>query len=303
MPMPEPSTPSALCWGEVLWDLFPTGACLGGAPSNLAVHLAAVGVKTALVTRIGADALGQQAMQELQARGLEVSGVQVDPERATGRVGIALEGGEARYTLHPGAWQRIACDDESIRLLRKTRAFCFGTLSQESEVGRASWREALQHVPETAIRFCDPNLRGGRIDPNLVLEHMRAATVVKINEHEAAVFEKTFGCSDAVSWLLEDMQVALVAKTLGPAGAILESKAERAEHPGVTARAGGDNVGAGDAFGAILVAGVLANAPLANIAEAANRYGSFVASAGGATPVPTAEFRHQIAQLLGRFAH
>lgn len=301
--MPEPSTPSALCWGEVLWDLFPTGACLGGAPSNLAVHLAAIGVETALVTRIGADALGEQAIDELQGRGLKISGVQVDSELATGRVGIELEGGEARYTLHSGAWQRIACDGESIRLLRKTRAFCFGTLSQESEIGLQSWREALQHVPETAIRFCDPNLRGGRIDPNLVLEHMRAATVVKINEHEAAVFEKTFGCSDAVTWLLGEMQVALVAKTLGPAGAVLHSTTDRAEHPGVAALAGGDNVGAGDAFGAILVAGVLAKASLARIAEAANRYGSFVASEGGATPRPTAEFRNEIAQLLGPSAH
>jgi fructokinase len=296
--MPERSTTSALCWGEVLWDLFPSGALLGGAPSNLAVHLAALQVPTTLVTRVGSDALGAQAKRELQDRGVDVSGVQIDSELATGRVGIALEGCEPRYTLHAGAWQRIACDASATELLRTTRAFCFGTLSQESEAGLGSWREALSHLPDDAIRFCDPNLRGGRIDPALVLEHMRAASVVKINEQEAATFEETYGCADATTWLLEEMDVTLVAKTLGPAGAVLRTKCEREFHGGFVASQGGDNVGAGDAFSAVLVLGVLTQAPLERIVEAANRYGSFVASSRGATPVPSPSMCQEIAEVL-----
>ncbi len=299
MPMPKRSMPSALCWGEVLWDLFPSGACLGGAPSNLAVHLAAIGVPTALVTRVGSDMLGDQARHELLARGLDVRGLQTDSELATGRVGIALHEGEPRYTLHPGAWQRIECDDSAVEFLRITRAFCFGTLSQESDAGLESWRRALPYLPAAAMRFCDPNLRGGRIDPELVLEHMRAASVVKLNEQEAKTFEDTYGCPDAVRWLLEDMNVSLVAKTLGPSGAILQSPTERHTHPGFPATPGGDNVGAGDAFSALLVAGLLASAPLQSIVEAANHYGSYVASCRGATPKPSLQLRQNIAELLG----
>tara|TARA_R110002096_G_scaffold434832_1_gene658096 strand:- start:92162 stop:93067 length:906 start_codon:yes stop_codon:yes gene_type:complete len=297
--MLERSTTTAICWGEVLWDLFPTGALLGGAPSNLAVHLAALGVDAALVTRVGRDALGDDAQQELLARGVNTQGIQVDAELATGRVGIALEGNEPRYTLHAGAWQRILCDDAATALLRTTRALCFGTLAQESEAGLGGWREAQAHLPKDAIRFCDPNLRGGRIDAELVLEHMRAATVVKLNEQEASTFEDTYGCADATTWLLEEMGVDLVAKTLGPKGAILQSKRARQFHEGFVAGKGGDNVGAGDAFSAVLVHGLLASASLANIARAANRYGSFVASCTGATPAPSPAMRAEIADMLG----
>ncbi|MCP4447669.1 MAG: carbohydrate kinase [Myxococcales bacterium] len=297
--MQERNIGSVLCWGEVLWDLFPSGACLGGAPSNLAVHLAASGLPTALVSRVGTDSLGKQAREALQLRGLDTRALQEDGELATGRVGVKLCDGEARYTLHSGAWQRIVCDDIAAELLSITPAFCFGTLSQESDTGLSSWRQALTHLPESAIRFCDPNLRGGRIDPAQAFEHIEAATIVKLNEKEAETFESTYGCDNAVSWLLEEMNVALVAKTLGPHGSQLTTRAETAHHPGFPATSGGDNIGAGDAFGAILVRGALAKAPLANIAEAANLYGSFVASNRGATPHPSVPLLKNVAQLLG----
>src|SRR5688572_13933502 len=96
-----------IVWGEVLWDRFPDGDQLGGAPANVAWHLGLCGTRAALVTRIGDDADGRRAVERL-AHHVDVSLVQVDPERATGEVRIALVAGEPRYTLVPGcAWERI----------------------------------------------------------------------------------------------------------------------------------------------------------------------------------------------------
>lgn len=288
----------AVCWGELLWDLFPSGACLGGAPSNVAMHLAASGVSTSLITRLGSDKLGDQAQEALRAFGVETSSVQRHPSLPTGRVGIEIRAQEASYTLHPGAWQEIEVDAAAPEKLRQCGAFCFGTLSQESEHGLASWRSALQWLPTEALRVCDPNLRGGRIDSALVHEHLAAANVVKINDEEAEVLCATYSCSDAVSWLLDEMDVPIVAQTHGAQGATIRTQKQCVAHSGFPAGAGGDNVGAGDSFVAILVLGLLSGHELERIVEAANFYGSFVASNLGATPIAPPQVRDRITELL-----
>jgi fructokinase len=261
-----------VCWGELLWDLFPSGALLGGAPSNVAIHLLANDLPTALVTRLGRDELGTQALEALQTLGMDTSAVQVDEEMPTGRVGIEMQEGEASYTLHPGAWQRIRCDESARPLLSQCQAFCFGSLSQEKEAGLVSWREALRELPEACLRVCDPNLRGSRLAPDLIREHMRAANVVKINDDEAELMSEVYECGDVVHWLMEDMEVELVAKTHGPRGATLYTRDETVTHPGFASGPEGDNVGAGDSFTAVLIRGLLAGATLESTLEAANRY-------------------------------
>ncbi len=286
-------------WGEFLWDLFPSGACPGGAPANVAIHLAQLGVETALVTRLGTDSMGEEAKIELAERGVETSALQFDTARQTGRVGIEVVNNEPRYTLHPGAWQAIAWQAEARRLVLTCRAFCYGTLAQESREGLESWRKAIENLSDGTLIVCDPNLRGGRIDPPLVLEHLRAATLVKVNDEEVKVLQSTYGCDDAVQWLLRDLDVHMVAHTHGSAGITLCTQAEQVHRPGIVAMPGGDNVGAGDACTAVLIAGMLHNLPLETMAQAANLYGSFVAGCVGATPLPSPAILRELELLLG----
>lgn len=299
MAIDEHSAPRVVCWGELLWDLFPDGALLGGAPSNVAVHLAQLGRPTALITSVGRDELGERARRELGERGLHLDGLQEHAHLPTGRVGIEIHAGEPRYTLHEGAWREIACDAPARALLASAPAIVFGTLSQEWPAGRESWQLAMRAASSGAIKICDPNLRGGRILPDLVREHMQAADVVKINDGELATMEKTYGLADGIRWLLDDMQVTWVAHTHGADGATLHSASDSASHPGYAAIAGGDNVGAGDAFTAVLTLAALARTPLAQTVEAANRVGAFVASQRGATPEIPSWLRNEVHALLG----
>ena len=100
-------------WGEVLWDRFPDGDRLGGAPANVAWHLGLAGGWARLISRVGDDHAGRTAIAQL-SNACDPELVQIDPERGTGEVLVAIESGEPRYTLVPGrAWERIECTPDA----------------------------------------------------------------------------------------------------------------------------------------------------------------------------------------------
>lgn len=277
-----------ICWGEVLWDLFPDGRRLGGAPANVAYHLASLGACVALVSRVGDDALGHEAVAALAAAGVDTSLIQVDPVLPTGRVEVEVRAGEPSYRLTPDcAWERIQVTAEVKHALAGARAFCFGTLSQRIERGEIA--RAIALLPGDCLRVCDPNLRPRHIDLDNVRAALSWASVVKVNDLEAQSLAHMLGVESLAAWLCADQGVKVIALTRGPRGSELITPAERAEHPGFPADPGGDNVGAGDAFTAVLVHGLCQGRALHEINRAANRYAAFVASCRGATPeVPVA---------------
>ena len=63
--------PVVVALGEVLWDLFPDGARFGGAPANFAHHAASLGAEVWLVTGLGDDELGREAMERLGQSGFD----------------------------------------------------------------------------------------------------------------------------------------------------------------------------------------------------------------------------------------
>src|SRR5262245_18154281 len=121
--MPAPDRSSLLvCWGELLWDLFPDGPRLGGTAANAAYHAAQLGQRVALVSRVGNDALGARAKEQLAAAGVDVRCVQVDPERPTGTVKVELHAGEPSYRIESEvAWDRIEWSAELAALIGSAR--------------------------------------------------------------------------------------------------------------------------------------------------------------------------------------
>jgi fructokinase len=277
----------AVCWGEVLWDLFPDAERLGGAPANVAYHLAALGRPVALVSRVGDDEPGRRAVAALAAAGVDVSAIQVDGAgRPTGAVEVALEGGEARYRLRAGcAWEHIAFDDAAAAAVAGARAICFGSLSQRQPAARAALERALATRAPGTLVVCDLNLRPGEQDRELVGWALGAAELVKINEREERQLATLFGVADVVGWLLGELAMQQVALTRGAAGCtVYTARGQEFSQAGFPADRGGDNVGCGDAFTAVWVDRLLAGAPLERALEAACRYAAYVASQAGATP-------------------
>jgi fructokinase len=287
-------------WGEVLWDRFPTGALLGGAPANVAWHLAMLGSPVALATRVGDDADGREAVKLLAARGVDVSLVQIDPERATGEVEITIEHGEPRYRLVPDrAWERIAVTPAVQAALAHAPAIVYGTFAQRTAEGRDGWRAAIAACAPTTIKVCDPNLRPGATDRDVIAAALEVADVVKVGEREAAMIEKLLGRRDLVEWLIGQRRPAarLVSITRGAAGSTLHTASERVEVPARDAARGGDNIGCGDAYVAVLAHGLVRGWPLGDVGAVAAHWAAQVASVRGACPDLGEE---TIARLLDR---
>lgn len=287
--------PPIVTWGEVLWDRFPTGAVLGGAVSNVAWHLAMLGEPVALVSRIGDDDDGREAVRRLGVRGIDTSLIQIDPERATGEVEIVVSLGEPRYRLVPErAWERIEASEAARAALAIAPAMVFGTLSQRAEAGLAAWRQAIAACAPGTLKVVDPNLRPAAPGPHdraALTEALEVADVVKIGESELALAERRLERRGLMEWLLgaRARPARLVAVTRGRRGSTLHTPTERVEVPAVDATPGGDNVGCGDAYVAVLVAGLIRGWPLGDIAAVASRWAAAVASVRGATPDLDAE--------------
>jgi fructokinase len=289
-------------WGEVLWDLFPEGPRLGGAPANVAYHLAALGADVALISRVGDDARGRAAVAQLAAAGVDVSGVQVHRARPTGAVGVELVAGEARYSFHPDcAWEHIEWDDRGRALVTGASAICFGTLCMRRAEARSALGAGLAAARRAGevLAVCDLNLRPAEVDADLVRWALDTADVVKLNEREAGALARLSGRSDGIRWLTDELSARAVAVTRGAGGCRIAAGAAEAEHGGFPCEAGGDTVGCGDAFTAVLALGLVRGAPIEAIAAAACRYAAFVAGQRGAMPAVPPALAEEVSGALG----
>lgn len=294
------SDQAVVIWGEVLWDRFPDGDRLGGAPSNVAWHLGQAGGWARLVSRVGDDDDGRRAIEQLSSV-CDADLVQIDAERATGEVRVDVMDGEPRYTLVAGrAWERIACTEDVRAAIGEAGVLVYGSLAQHTETGIAGWRQAVAAADDTCLKVCDVNLRRTmRENPGerrAVREAIDAADIVKVNDGELSRLAEWFGWRDPIASLREGKRV--VAITHGKDGSTLYAERETLRIPGVAARPGGDNVGCGDAYVALFVHGMTLGWDLAQTGAAASRWAAAVAGERGATPLFSAEQIDEL--LLGR---
>lgn len=298
----NPPFPVVVGLGELLWDLFPKGKQLGGAPANFAYITAMLGDGGIVASRVGDDHLGQEALWLLKSSGLDVSRIQRDSVHPTGTVKLTLDSkGQAEYEFAENvAWDFMEFSEDWIALARKASAVCFGSLAQRSAASRATIRAFLSALPSFAIPIFDVNLRGSFFTSEIVRDSVRRAKVLKLNHEEFPRFLDLLQCplkhsarasnapadySDlaAARWLCSEYGLRLVCITRGAAGSLLVTDKSHHEHPGFKVKVA-DTVGAGDAFTAALVHHALRGTSLAAMNAAANRMGSWVASQEGATP-------------------
>jgi fructokinase len=275
-----------LCIGEVLWDSLPEGLFLGGAPFNVACHLRATGTPVAMVSRIGRDRLGDEVLRRAARYGVTTDLVQSDPELATGfvRVDIDPSGNPSFEILAPAAWDAIETTDALLRRAKDARAIVFGTLAQRN----ATSRQTIRALWETdALVVFDVNLRAPFEDRAIVAESLRRADVVKLSAEElervAEWFNLRGGFEARIRALATEFTCDVVCVTRGSEGAALLHGDAFTEHPGYEVEVK-DTVGAGDAFLAVLLAGLMSGATDAALLQHANLIGAYVTTQYGAVP-------------------
>lgn len=291
-----------LCVGEVLWDSLPTGLFLGGAPFNVAGHLNALGVPATLVSRVGSDRLGREAIERIAASDMGTDLVQRDPSLETGFVSVTMAGeGIPSYdVVAPVAWDRIELEEALLVRAERAAAIVFGSLAQRSPVSR----HTIEQLYEIAsFRVFDVNLRPPHQDPEVVRNALRHADLVKLNEIELRQLAEWFGLPrgirESITALADRFGCPTVCVTRGPLGAVLLREGRWSEHSGyhVAVR---DTVGSGDAFLAAVLAGVWIGRDDERVLQRANLLGAYVATQSGAIPVYREEVLKRILEKNGQ---
>lgn len=296
--------------GEVLWDMLPEGPQLGGAPANFTVMAGRLGNHAAILSRIGRDDLGRNAMKVLDPLPVDTSHLQIDSSHETGRVTVTLNHGQAGYVFHePVAWDALELSDDWVQMAERADALCFGSLAQRSLESRQTIQTLAAQTSSACVRVFDVNLRAPFYSGEAVQESLELATVVKMNDAEVPVVLALLGLQDDVErgstrlrlgaerLLAEFPTLQMVAVTCGGLGSLLVTRDEWHEHPGIPVQVA-DTIGAGDAFTAALTHYLLRGADLATLNEAGNRWGAWVASQSGAMPVLSEVVRTRIVSAI-----
>jgi fructokinase len=283
----QKSSPVVVGIGEILWDLLPGGKQLGGAPANFVYQAKALGAEGYIVSRIGKDKLGTEILSQLEAYGLAKSLIQVDRIHPTGIVTVHLDQeGKPRFIIHENAaWDFIEFDPSLADLTSRADAVCFGSLCQRSLVSQKTIRNFLESTRADCLRVLDINLREPFYSKNIIVSLLEKCNVLKLNDEELKTLAELLSArgreSDILARLTEQFSLELIALTKGSEGSLLFARGVQSVHHGFSVKVE-DTVGAGDAFTAALVLGILQRKELDRINEEANRLASFVCTQKGA---------------------
>jgi fructokinase len=309
--MSEGKIPQIVAVGELLWDLLPSGARLGGAPANFAVFCARLGNCSVLVSSLGNDDYGNAARSMLLQPNLDLTQLQMSETYPTGTVEVTFSANnQPSYVISRGvAWDFIQLTPDLLATVRAADAICFETLPQRHEVSRSTIRSMVEAAARECVRVCDINIRMPDCSPEVLRWSVAHADIIKVSEEELPLTFSFLGGlglptqqltpETASRALLENFpDCKLVATTLGAEGSMVTTREGTFKHPGFPVKLV-DTVGAGDAFTAGLLHAYLRGASPPLMAKVGNLCGSYVAGQQGATPALSAELIASIRALLG----
>ncbi|TCN83072.1 PfkB family carbohydrate kinase [Shewanella fodinae] len=276
-------------FGEVLYDCFPENApMLGGAPFNVAWHLQAFDVAPVMISAVGDDALGKNICQQMQQWGLDTTQIQQDRQHPTGTVNVTIVDAEPSYDIVlNAAYDHIS--EQQLPQIIGEHFFYHGSLAARCPGSRTAL-ERLHGLPGQKT-FIDVNLRAPWWDKTWLRTMVHGAYCVKLNQHELA---QLAALDDAPSEHCDLEELALnyrltnnithLIVTLGAAGAFLVDETGNVVTPELTPQTSNivDTVGAGDAFSAVLLLGMLHQWDWRTTLERAQQFAGFIVGRQGA---------------------
>lgn len=279
-------TPSIVIFGEMLWDMLPSGKQPGGAPMNVAIHLKNFGLNPAFISRVGTDDLGVELTDYLNRKGLSTEFVQIGETHLTGIVKVNLtDKTEVAYKIvQPVAWDYIQPDPRLDEVVAKSDVFLYGSLAVRNQ----QTKDTLYHLLEKApLKVFDVNLRPPHYDRPTIEYLLAKADIVKVNEHELAIVAGWYGIlpdpQTQMKFLVDKFKLQMICLTLGANGAMV------LDRDGFTSQGGyevevQDTIGSGDSFLAMFLKHILAGSSVALALKNACAVGALVATYQGATP-------------------
>jgi len=290
--MPEESIkdmntiPPVVCYGEILWDVLPTGEVPGGAPMNVAYHLNKLSHSPAVITRIGMDERGNKLIGLLEGKNISTAFVQLDKLLPTGIVyATPNEHHEMEYDIvAPVAWDVIEWNDDLPGLFNDENYFVYGSLIARNMTSRDTLFRLLDVAKNKVL---DINLRPPHYDNRLLHDLLSKADIAKLNAAELNFISSWFGnystTEDKMKVVLDKFDLRTVVVTRGGEGAMINIEGKTYSHPGFKVVVQ-DTVGSGDSFLAAIISGLIEKREPQAILEFACAVGALVTSKKGGWP-------------------
>lgn len=276
--------------GEALWDVLPEGKKIGGAPANFAYHVSQFGLDSAVVSAVGADALGNEIIENFNEKGLTHL-IETVPY-PTGTVQVEIDqAGIPQYEIKENvAWDNIPYTVKLETLAQRTRAVCFGSLAQRNVVSRNTINRFLDAMPQDDERLVvfDVNLRQGFYNKDILCNSMKRCNILKINDEELVTVSRMFGypgidLQDKCWILLGKYNLKMLILTCGINGSYVFTPGNVSFQPTPKVDVA-DTVGAGDSFTAAFISSLLKGKSVADAHVCAVRTSAFVCTKQGAMP-------------------
>lgn len=245
-----------VAFGEVVWDILPDGKILGGTPSNLVFRCNSFNEQGFLLSRVGDDELGREALKRLGELQISDENVQIDQEFATGTVHITFdENHDPQFLVTPDvAFDHIEFSAEALKLSRDADCLFYGLLPQRFGLSKNTLRELIKESPDS-IHFFDLKLFEHFFNLQVVENLLGVSNIVRIKEKEIAFLsnELKIGTSDVESFcrsVIQKYKIDLILVTRGQNGIFALHRKK-----GVYTDSGFqiemvDNIGSGMAFSA-----------------------------------------------------
>lgn len=280
-------TPYIVCFGEVLWDVFPEGTKAGGAPFNVAYHVHKTGTGVKMLSRIGNDELGIRLTDQIRNWGITADYIQIDHKHPTSTVIAKIdEDNEATYEIiNHVAWDYIDFLPEHEKLVSEADAFVYGSLSARNPKTRETLLKLLEFAK---LKIFDVNFRPPFIEVDLIKELLHKADIVKMNKAEMRrimeFLEKEYVSEDeSAAYIRNHFDIKEIILTKGSKGARYFTGDGSYSFPAVAIKIA-DTVGSGDSFLSGFISKRIQGKSPEEIMNEATALGAFITSKKGACP-------------------
>ncbi|PJJ08087.1 fructokinase [Flavobacterium sp. 1] len=277
----------AVAYGEVLWDVFPTHKKIGGAPLNVALRMKSFGAESAIISKVGSDADGEEIVSFLSEKGVDTDIIQTSEEYKTGVVNVMInEKGNASYDiLYPSAWDKITLNEDIKKKVSDSDVFIFGSLICRDEESRSTLNALLD---EAKYKVFDANLRAPYYTTDVLIELMMKADFIKLNDEELFEISRKLDSpynsfEQNIKFIADKTNTKQVCVTKGAFGAVLYYDKKFYYNSGYFIKVV-DTVGAGDSFLASLIVRLLKGKSPQKSLNYACAIGALVAGKEGANP-------------------
>lgn len=276
-----------LAYGDLLWDTFEDAKYIGGAPFNVAAHFAFLGGTSALISAVGKDALGDEALSTVKSYDVATDYIERNGH-STAQMRVTIQNGEPQYALSEDcAFDYTLGGDGSF----SADVFYFCSISLRCSTSEATLLRLLNNNRFSTV-FCDLNLRPASLSDKIVRTCLSNATILKLNREEVFYLQR-FGFTEkatpeevAKDIVKKYKKIKTVLITLDSDGSILyDAETESIERQKALPCKIVSTIGAGDAFSAAFIYSTLQGKEVSACLQAAAENAAFTLGYENAVPL------------------